>query len=477
MPRSFALLAAGLMALSAAGNFLHAADTPEPKKGKGPAFIEPPKNDPNYRLIGEFIGRISTGVDEGEEEDAKPESELLGLQIRSIGGDEFQAMSFLGGLPGQDEHKPEPIRMIGRRSGDFVVLSGAPWAIFVEKNSCLLMDRKGNKVGRLKRIHRVSPTLGARPPKDSLVLFDGTNIDQFTNAQMTKDGLLMEGADLKPMFQDFNLHVEFRLPYMPEADGQARANSGLYLQSRYECQVLDSFALDPVFNGCGALYRFRKPDFNMCFPPLVWQSYDIQFTAPRWAADGSKIRDAHITSWVNGVKVQDNIALPDKTGAGKQEEPILLPIRIQDHGDPVRFRNIWIVDRGLAVGEFPVYPTKEELAAAAKAEEEKKMREEAAKKAAKKAAADKKRAAAETEKDDAAKAEAAKAEMKEQDKATDADAKKEPKDEADAKKSAGQLKLDEPENAKSDEPTIDKPERAEAESDAQADATEPEPKN
>jgi hypothetical protein len=271
--------------------------------------------------------------------------------------------------------------MIGRRSENFVILSGGPLAIIVEPDACLLLDREGNKVGRLERIQRTSPTLGAPPPENAIVLFDGTHIDQFTNAQMTDEGLLMQGADLKPMFQDFNLHAEFRVPYMPEADGQSRGNSGLYLQSRYECQVLDSFALDPLFNGLGSLYRFKAPDLNMAFPPLVWQTYDLQFTAPRWAADGSKIRDAHITAWVNGVKVQDNVALPDKTGAGKPEEPVLLPTRIQDHGDPVRFRNIWLIDRGLASGEFPIYPTKEQLEAAAKAEQEKKARQEAEAKA------------------------------------------------------------------------------------------------
>lgn len=471
-------VAAGLLAFGVTAIPSNAADTPAPKNGKGPAYTEPPKKDPNYQLIGEFIGPIAKEKEAGSEpsEDEagggdagageagaqEASTEMLGLQIRSIGGDEFEAMSFMGGLPGQDQHKPTPIRMIGRRSGDFVVLSGGPWAIFVEKDSCLLLDRKGNKVGQLQRIHRTSPTLGARPPKDSIVLFDGTNIDHFTNAQMTKDGLLMEGADLKPMFQDFNMHVEFRLPYMPEADGQQRANSGLYLQSRYECQVLDSFATDPVFNGCGALYRFRKPDFNMCLPPLVWQSYDVQFTAPRWAADGTKLRDAHLTSWVNGVKVHDNVALPDKTGAGKQEEPVLLPIRIQDHGDPVRFRNIWIVDRGLAMGEFPVYPTKEELEADAKAEREKKQQAKAkrAAAAAKKKAAAAKRKAEEAKQPEQADppAQGAKPEpdMK-QEKKSDAKPAAEnndastPKDEP-ATKPKDDLKLDQPENEKPDQP-------------------------
>ena len=324
-------------------------------------LTEPPKDDMNYLLMGEFIGEISV---DGQQQ-------RLGLQIRPIGGDQFDAVSFIGGLPGQEQHEPDPIRMIGKRNEDFTVLSGGPWAIFVERDSCLILDRKGEKLGQLKRIERTSPTLGARPPEDAIVLFNGQDTEQFIRAEMTEDGLLKEGADVKPMFQDFNLHVEFRLPYMPNASGQSRGNSGLYLQSRYECQVLDSFAQDPVFNGCGALYKFRAPDLNMCLPPLVWQSYDVQFTAPRWAADGTKLRDAHVTSWVNGVKVQDNVALPNKTGAGKQEAPTLLPIRLQDHRDPVRYRNVWIVDRGLASGEFPIYPTPEQLAEDAKAVEAK----------------------------------------------------------------------------------------------------------
>ena len=157
---------------------------------------------------------------------------------------------------------------------------------------------------------------------------------------MTEDGLLMEGADVRPMFQDFNLHLEFMLPYMPAARDQGRANSGVYLQSRYEVQILDSFAMEPRNNGCGGLYRFREPDVNMCFPPLVWQTYDVVFTAPRWAADGKKLKCARISVWHNGVKIHRDLELSNKTGAGKPEEPTLLPIRLQNHGNPVRFRNI-----------------------------------------------------------------------------------------------------------------------------------------
>lgn len=348
-----------------------------------------PENDPAYALLGEFVGPISVGENKYEP---------LALQIRPIGGDNFEALQYRGGLPGQKTHKPEAIQLIGRRSGDFVVLSGGPWAVFVEKEHCLLVDRDGKQVGRLERVTRESPTLGAQPPKDAIVLFDGTNTDQFTVAEMTSDGLLMQGADLKPMFQDFNLHVEFRLPYMPAATGQARGNSGLYLQSRYEVQVLDSFAEQPTFNGAGSLYRFREPDVNMCLPPLQWQTYDIAFTAPRWAADGSKVRNGRITAWLNGVKVQDDVELSNKTGAGQEEAPTLLPIRFQNHKDPVRFRNIWLIDRGLMpVAKFPVYPASAEAkpdeTEAAK-EPEAQPQEPSKKKTADKDAADKKPAPA-----------------------------------------------------------------------------------
>lgn len=311
---------------------------------KVPASLEA-EVDENYSLLGEFVGTVA--ISEGKQEP-------LGLQIRPIGNNNFDALQYAGGLPGQELYKPELLKLVGTRSGDFVILSGGPWAIFVEKDHCLLVSREGNRIGRLERIVRTSPTLGAEAPKDAIILFDGKNTDQFVTANMTEDGLLIQGAEIKPMLNDFNLHVEFKLPYMPAKNDQERGNSGIYLQSRYEMQVLDSFAQETKFNGCGSIYRYKAPDLNMCLPPLQWQTYDIVFTAPRWAADGTKIRNATVTSWLNGIKIQDNVSIENKTGAGKPEEPVLLPTKIQDHKDQVRFRNIWAIDRGLATGEFPV---------------------------------------------------------------------------------------------------------------------------
>ncbi len=310
------------------------------------AHTAPPVDDIDFELLGEFVGPITT-----------PDGGFapLGLQIRPVGQGRFEALQFMGGLPGQESFEQQAVSLIGRRLEDSLILSGGHWAIFVDREHCTLIDRDGQTIGRLERLQRGSPTMNAQAPAGAFILFDGTNTDQFVSGEMTEEGLLKAGAELKPMFQDFDMHVEFRLPYMPNSDGQQRGNSGCYLQSRYEVQVLDSFAQLPQFNGCSSLYRTKSPDVNMCFPPLVWQTYDIRFTAPRWSSDGSKLRNAHITVWHNGVKTQDDFELKNKTGAGKAEEPVLLPTKLQDHSDPVVYRNIWLIDRGLTPGiEFPI---------------------------------------------------------------------------------------------------------------------------
>ena len=317
------------------------------KEEPDPATVEP-LEDKNYLLLGEYAGDVT--VSEGE-------PQRIGVQVRPLGGDRFDARQYHGGLPGQEGFSGESQALLGFRAGDVLVLSGAAWAVFVERDQCRIIDSQGKLLGELPRIERTSPTLGAVPPEGALVLFDGKNTDQFRGGKISQDGWLMPGADVIPMFQDFDMHVEFKIPYMPESSGQSRGNSGCYLLSRYELQILDSFAEAPSFNGCSSLYRQVPPDTNMSFPALQWQTYDIAFTAPRWASDGTKLRHARITVWHNGVKTHDNREIEDKTGAGKIEEPSLLPIRLQDHSDPVRFRNIWIIDRGLipAAG-FPSLP-------------------------------------------------------------------------------------------------------------------------
>jgi len=236
--------------------------------------------------------------------------------------------------------------MEGQRRGDRLTFVADPLEVVIYNGvATFTIQPRELQIAQLTKVYRVSPTLGAPPPPGAIVLFDGSRTNRFVASRVTEDGLLRVGTTLGRTFRDYTLHLEFRLPYMPKARGQARANSGVYLQSRYEVQILDSFGLEGVNNECGALYRQRAPDVNMCFPPLTWQTYDIDFRAPRFDSNGQKIQNARITVRHNGVVVHNDVEVVSKTGHGAPEGPTPLPIKLQDHGAPVVFRNIWLIDR------------------------------------------------------------------------------------------------------------------------------------
>jgi hypothetical protein len=216
----------------------------------------------------------------------------------------------------------------------------------VGNQALLLFDLQGVRLAEFPRVERASPTMGTAPPPGSVVLFDGKENNHFPKAHVTEDNLLMEGATSEDKFTDCTLHIEFRLPYMPDARGQARGNSGLYLQGRYEIQMLDSFALSGEDNECGGLYKIARPKVNMCFPPLAWQTYDVEFTAAKYDATGAKTANARFTVKHNGVLIHENQEAPAiTTAAPVKEENTPGPIYLQNHGTPVRYRNIWVLPK------------------------------------------------------------------------------------------------------------------------------------
>lgn len=195
-------------------------------------------------------------------------------------------------------------------------------------------------------------------PSDAVVLFDGKNMDQWEMAKgggpvkwTVEDGYFTvkpgTGAiQTKRSFGDCQLHIEWRTPYPSKGQGQDRGNSGVFLQSQYELQILDSYNSKTYVNGqAGSIYKDSPPLVNACRKPGEWQSYDIIYRAPVFSKEGKVEKPAYFTVFQNGVLIQDHVAIQGKTlyvGKHYYEKHGPLPLQLQDHGHLVSFRNIWI---------------------------------------------------------------------------------------------------------------------------------------
>lgn len=301
-----------------------------------PAYTDAESAGLDFKIQGEYAGTV---VADGSR---------WGAQVIALGDGKFRSIGYKGGLPG-DGWLPgdETNTAEGKLQGSVVVIDAAEFVVKIDGATLKITTPDGEELGSLPKVDRKSPTLGAKAPQGALVLFDGSNVDHWNNAQLTDDhNLAAKNPDTKEKFGDHTLHIEFRTPFMPKSQGQARGNSGVYLQSRYELQVLDSFGLEGLDNECGGIYSISKPLLNMCFPPLSWQTYDIEFKAARFDASGNKTANARVTIRHNGVVIHNDRELPHGTpGRLPNEGPEPAPLFLQDHGNPVVFRNIWVVQK------------------------------------------------------------------------------------------------------------------------------------
>jgi hypothetical protein len=291
---------------------------------KGPVYVDPTETDDDFKIQGEYVG--------------KNDAAKKGAHIIALGEGAFDVVIYEGGLPGDGWDGKSKARLKAQRHGNMAKVGDAE-----------IKDGKwqGPDGTKFERVARKSPTLGKEPPAGAVVLFDGTSADFFQNGRMTDDGLLMEGCTSKQKFGSHRLHIEFRLPYRPQDRGQARGNSGLYMQGRYEVQMLDSFGLEGKQNECGGIYSVAAPQVNMCYPPLSWQTYDIDFTAAKYDDDGKLVSNPRMTVHHNGVCIHDDQELPGErntTAAPVKAGPEPGPVFLQNHGNPVRYRNIWVVE-------------------------------------------------------------------------------------------------------------------------------------
>jgi hypothetical protein len=301
-----------------------------------PAENDPAKAGIDYQIQGEYEGVVDA------------DGQKWGAQVIALGDGKFRVVGYQGGLPGNGWSRGmEKNTVEGRLDGKVAVFDAAEFTLRVDGKALKIETLDGESLGELAKVHRESPTMGKKPPEGALVLFDGSGTDAWNNGKLTEAGYLAAtGLDTKHKFQDHSLHIEFQTPFMPAARGQARGNSGVYVQSRYEVQVLDSFGLEGEDNECGGIYSVSKPDVNMCLPPLVWQTYDIDFKAARFDDAGNKTENARITVRHNGIVIHDNRELPHSTpGRLGSESPEAAPLYLQDHGNPVLFRNIWAVEK------------------------------------------------------------------------------------------------------------------------------------
>jgi hypothetical protein len=296
-------------------------------KPKAETFLDPAKAGPDYLDQGEY------------------KNDWGAIQVIALGAGNFQMVTYQGGFPGEGWNQEFKTETPGKRGGNKIIFAGENnYRAELAAGKITIHTADGGPY-TMEKTERKSPTLGAKPPPGAVVLFDGTNAGAWADGHLDERHLLQAGCKSKQSFGDFTAHLEFLLPFKPLGRGQDRGNSGVYLQDRYEVQVLDSFGLKGENDECGGIYSLAKPAANLCYPPLTWQTYDIDFSAAKFDETGKKTKSAVVIVKHNGVTIHDRLELKGPTPGGKKEDSTGGPLQLQGHGNPVFYRNVWVVPK------------------------------------------------------------------------------------------------------------------------------------
>ena len=290
---------------------------------------------------------------------APPEAEVQGLYEGAVKDVKFEARVIAMGKDAYKIYvrqdlgggKVGKVELDGKAEGDAVTFKnkGGEVEWTGAYGSGAIKGTAGGAPFEMKRVERKSPTLGKKPPQGAIVILDGKNFDQVNPSKTAEEWKPGEDGSIqitkgnlssKQQFDtSFDYHVEFMNPFQPTQRGQGRGNSGCYLPNGDEVQVLDSFGMDTYKGGgCGGIYGFKDPDtfdvFSLAsLPPLEWQTYDMEYRVEK--ADGKLVGKPKLTVYHNGIKIHDAVELPKPAKKGG--------FLWQDHGNPVRYRNIWVL--------------------------------------------------------------------------------------------------------------------------------------
>ena len=296
-------------------------------------------------LIGDYIGRWN------DEIDIDPE---VAAQVIGLGNDKYR-VKIVSKLDMR-----APIQLDTEARAKKGVLKIEDGRYFGEIRNGVFKGGRGRRdVFEMKKVVRLSPTLGRKAPSNAEVLYDGSGFGAFENStgwEELPDGVMMvtpKGEYLisKKTYRDVELHLEFRLAHMPKARGQQRSNSGLFFDDEYEVQILDSYGLEGVYDECGALYKVSAPHVNATAPPLQWQTYDVVYRAPRYDNSGKLLKHPAMSVRHNGVVIHNETEMRWLTGWKEKDRLVPHPtepghIKLQGHGNFLQFRNMWLVDLG-----------------------------------------------------------------------------------------------------------------------------------